>query len=82
MAPGKRQGKKIPLDQPDTATVASDMTEAHTPPEMISFLQHMERRDEQRREEERQGEEQRREEERQREEQRREEERQLEGQQQ
>ena len=51
MAPGKRQGKKIPLDQPDTATVASDMDEAHTSPDLISLLQHMERGDELRREE-------------------------------
>ena len=38
MPPGKRQGKKVPEDQPDTVTVASDMAEAHTSPDLISFL--------------------------------------------
>ena len=69
MPPGKRQGKKVPEDQPATATVASDMAEAHTPPDLISILQHIKRRDEQRREEKRRDE-QRREEERQRDEKR------------
>ena len=48
------------------------MAEAHTSPDLISFHQHMERRDELRREEDERREKQRREEERQREKQRQE----------